>query len=44
MVTNQANLTETIAQIADEAARMAVQAMAMASAETIKEHRMLDPK
>ena len=33
MAANQANLTETIAQIAAEAARVVVQAMAMTSVE-----------
>ena len=43
MATNQANLTETVAQIAADAARVVVQAMAMASAEN-REYRMGDPK
>ena len=44
MATNQANLTETITQIAAEAARVVVQAMAMASAENNQRVQNVGPK
>ena len=40
MAIDQTNRTETIAHIAAEAARVVVQAMAMASTDPTKRHRM----
>ena len=42
METEQANINKAVVQVAAEAAKVAVQAMAMASTVTIKGHRMWD--
>ena len=43
MATDQANITETIAQIATKAARVAVQVMAFASAENNERAKNVEP-